>query len=56
MAGRLRDFTARAASETQRLEALITDILFLSELEATHGTPSPDRSDLAEAAVARARK
>ena len=44
------DFTARAASETQRLEALISDILFLSELEATQGAPSPDRSDLAEAA------
>jgi two-component system phosphate regulon sensor histidine kinase PhoR len=46
-----RDFTARAASEVQRLEALISDILFLSELEATHGAPSPDRSDLAEAAL-----
>ena len=44
------DFTARAASETQRLEALISDILFLSELEATQGAPSADRSDLAEAA------
>jgi two-component system sensor histidine kinase SenX3 len=47
-----RDFTARASSETQRLEALITDILFLSELEATHGVPSSDRSDLAQAALA----
>jgi two-component system phosphate regulon sensor histidine kinase PhoR len=47
------DFTARAASETHRLEALISDILFLSELEATHqGAPSADRSDLAEAAHA----
>jgi two-component system phosphate regulon sensor histidine kinase PhoR len=46
-----RDFTARAASEVQRLEALISDILFLSELEATHGAPSSDRSDLAEAAL-----
>jgi signal transduction histidine kinase len=46
------DFTARAASETQRLEALISDILFLSELEATQGAPSADRSDLAEAANA----
>ncbi|MGE0029457.1 MAG: sensor histidine kinase [Thermoleophilia bacterium] len=46
------DFTARAASETQRLEALISDILFLSELEATQGAPSADRSDLAEAAHA----
>ena len=47
-----RDFTARASSETQRLEALITDILFLSELEATHGVPSSARSDLAQAALA----
>jgi two-component system phosphate regulon sensor histidine kinase PhoR len=46
------DFTARAASETARLEALISDILFLSELEATQGAPSADRSDLAEAAHA----
>jgi two-component system phosphate regulon sensor histidine kinase PhoR len=46
------DFTARAASETERLEALISDVLFLSELEATQGAPSPDRSDLAEAAHA----
>ena len=46
------DFTARAASETHRLEALISDILFLSELEATQGAPSADRSDLAEAAHA----
>jgi len=45
-----RDFTARATSETERLEALISDILFLSELEATQGAPSADRSDLAEAA------
>ena len=45
------DFTARAASETQRLEALISDILLLSELEATQGAPSSDRSDLAEAAA-----
>lgn len=45
-----RDFVARAASETQRLEALISDILFLSELEATSAGPSSERSDLAEAA------
>ncbi len=32
------------------MEALISDILFLSELEATQGAPSADRSDLAEAA------
>jgi len=45
-----RDFVRRASSETQRLEALITDILFLSELEATSGAPSSERTDLAEAA------
>jgi two-component system, OmpR family, phosphate regulon sensor histidine kinase PhoR len=45
-----RDFVGRAASETQRLEALITDILFLSELETTPGLPSSSRSDLAQAA------
>ncbi|MGD9695972.1 MAG: sensor histidine kinase [Thermoleophilia bacterium] len=43
------DFTARAANETLRLEALISDILFLSELESTHGLPSRDRSDLVHA-------
>ena len=36
-----RDFVRRASSETLRLEALITDILFLSELESTSGLPSP---------------
>ena len=46
-----QDFTARATSETQRLEALISDILFLSELEAGPGLPSSDRSDLADAAL-----
>lgn len=45
-----RDFVARASSETQRLEALISDILFLSELEATSGAPPTERTDLAEAA------
>jgi two-component system phosphate regulon sensor histidine kinase PhoR len=49
---RRADFTARATNETERLEALISDILFLSELEATQGAPSVDRSDLAEAAHA----
>lgn len=39
-------FVARATHETERLEALITDILFLSELEATQGLPSTARSDL----------
>ena len=47
-----RDFVSRAASETQRLEALITDILFLTELETTPGLPSSSRSDLALAAAA----
>ncbi len=45
------DFLARASHETERLEALITDILFLSELEATHGEPATSRSDLAAAAA-----
>lgn len=39
-------FVARATHETERLEALITDILFLSELEADQGLPSTARSDL----------
>lgn len=47
-----RDFVARASRETQRLEALISDILFLSELEATHGLPSDAVSDLAQAVAA----
>jgi signal transduction histidine kinase len=49
-----RDFVSRASRETERLEALITDILFLSELEATQGMPSTSRSDLAAAATATA--
>ena len=44
-------FVARARRETERLEALISDILFLSELEATHGLPSAERSDLRNAAL-----
>lgn len=47
-----RDFVRRASSETQRLEALISDVLFLSELEATQGAPSDSRSDLSLAAAA----
>jgi two-component system phosphate regulon sensor histidine kinase PhoR len=43
------NFVARCISETQRLEALITDILFLSELEATHGLPPEEACDLVEA-------
>ena len=46
-----RDFVRRASSETLRLEALITDILFLSELESASGLPSSSRSDLASAAA-----
>ncbi len=42
-------FVERAARETARLEALIGDILFLSELEATQGLPSSARSDLSRA-------
>lgn len=42
-------FVERAARETARLEALIGDILFLSELEATQGLPSSAQSDLARA-------
>ena len=45
-AGTRRDFVARASGETQRLEALISDILFLSELEATQGLPATTSSDL----------
>ena len=47
--GTRRDFVARASGETQRLEALISDILFLSELEATQGLPATTSSDLAHA-------
>jgi two-component system, OmpR family, phosphate regulon sensor histidine kinase PhoR len=45
-------FVARCVSETQRLEALIADILFLSELEATQGLPPDDVCDLADAVEA----
>jgi signal transduction histidine kinase len=47
-------FAARARHEAERLEALVTDILFLSELEATEGLPSGAASDLAAAARAAA--
>jgi signal transduction histidine kinase len=46
------DFAARATRETQRLEALVEDILFLSELEAGSGAPPSARSDMAAAAEA----
>jgi two-component system phosphate regulon sensor histidine kinase PhoR len=45
------DFVRRATSETLRLEALVTDILFLSELESTSGLPASSRTDLAAAAA-----
>jgi signal transduction histidine kinase len=50
-----RDFLARASGETQRLEALISDILFLSELEATQGLPATTSSDLSQAVASVAR-
>jgi two-component system, OmpR family, phosphate regulon sensor histidine kinase PhoR len=40
------DFVHRSRVETERLEALINDILFLSELEAAQGDPSGERSDM----------
>lgn len=40
------DFLTRSRFETERLEALVDDILFLSELEAAQGTPSGERSDM----------
>jgi len=46
-------FTNRAIAETGRLEALIADILFLSELEASPGDAS-ERADLCEAVRASA--
>ena len=39
-------FVDRAANEIQRLVALISDVLFLSELEATQGIEPVTRSDL----------
>jgi signal transduction histidine kinase len=43
-------FVGRARRETERLEALIADVLFLSELEATVGLHHDERSDLSAAA------
>ncbi len=40
------DFVHRSRLEARRLEALIDDILFLSELEAAHGDSTGDRSDM----------
>jgi two-component system phosphate regulon sensor histidine kinase PhoR len=40
------DFVHRSRLETERLEALINDILFLSELEAAQGDPTGERSDM----------
>ena len=42
-------FVARCINETQRLEALILDILFLSELEATQDVAPDEVSDMAGA-------
>jgi two-component system phosphate regulon sensor histidine kinase PhoR len=47
-------FAGRARHEAERLEALITDILFLSELEAMHDVPSGAVSDLSLATRAAA--
>ena len=47
-------FAARGIAETQRLTALIDDILLLSELEATAGIASGQGSDLADAVRAAA--
>lgn len=47
--GTRADFVGRSIAETQRLEALIADILFLSELEATDGLPSAGAADMAAA-------
>ncbi|MFM9018282.1 MAG: sensor histidine kinase [Actinomycetota bacterium] len=46
------DFVRRSRFETERLEALVDDILFLSELEAAQGDPTGERTDMG--AVARA--
>jgi len=40
------DFVSRSRFETERLEALIDDILFLSELEAAQGDPTGERTDM----------
>ncbi len=47
-------FAARAAAETRRLEAIIGDVLFLSELEASEHLPTGEASDLRAAVVAAA--
>ncbi|MSO43863.1 MAG: PAS domain-containing protein [Thermoleophilia bacterium] len=44
------DFAHRARLESERLEALIDDVLFLSELEAAQGDPVGARSDMGEIA------
>lgn len=47
-------FAGRARHEAERLEALIADILFLSELEAMQGVPPGAVSDLSQATRAAA--
>jgi len=42
------DFVARSRAEAEHLEALIDDVLFLSELESQQGDPASERSDVAE--------
>ena len=49
-----QDFVRRATSETLRLEALVTDILFLSELESASAPPPGSRTDLSAVALATA--
>ncbi len=42
------DFVVRSRAEAEHLEALIDDVLFLSELESQQGDPAGERSDVAE--------
>jgi len=42
------DFVVRSRAEAEHLEALIDDVLFLSELESQQGDPSGERSDVSE--------
>jgi two-component system phosphate regulon sensor histidine kinase PhoR len=42
------DFVVRSRAEAEHLEALIDDVLFLSELESQQGDPASERSDVSE--------
>jgi two-component system phosphate regulon sensor histidine kinase PhoR len=42
------DFVVRSRAEAEHLEALIDDVLFLSELESQQGDPAGERSDVSE--------